>query len=864
MKPFRWLAAVSLVAASPALAQPTPQDARPVFRSGLDLVRLDVRVTDADGRPITDLRPDELSLEADGTPRPILLFQHVAAPQGSYADAAQRTIAAQVSTNQGSPRGHVYVLVFDESHILPGHEMRARAAAERFFRTHLRPGDRIALYALPGPGPQIEFTADAGRVIKQLTAIRGAGEEMGAGSSLTPVAPMRIYEAYEIARGNQKILDRVTNEVSENLLASDTLTGAGRGGGAGKLLAENSEDNKRSLLEDARAMVTRADGESRRFLLALADVVRTLRNVDGRKAVILFSEGFQIDHVAHELEEVAAAAAQSYSVIYAMDLNARTIDASDQTPRGGEQAVETLDKLQALGSLTAQTSGTLVTDASGQLDRALASIASTTEDYYLVGFAPAGDGKGDRSRYRPIHVRVTRPGARVSARTGYSLNAGATPADRRRTIDAALRAPFAQQGLHVEYTTYVLRGSETGLPRVVVSLTADLPIASTGTDGADVVYFVRDVATGKVAASGSDRMTLPAAPADGGATIGSGLYRVQFELPPGTYLMRALVREPGGLLGSADRRFQVGAMSGPDVAASDLVLGSSDVSGLPVRAAAYASDVVSGVFELYARTAAQLDGLGVTADLVPLEGGPAALSTAAELQPIQDQAGGPSRGVRIELPLMDVAPGHYLVRATVRRGRETLTERLRDISIRAGTRPAAPHVAVAFEPREVLRGDLARRLITALDARARGGALESAARAAADGRWSSIDTALPAAAPAAPDASALRGIAAFARADYPAATFALGAARDAGPRDPALSFLLGWTHAAGGDDRAAIAAWRHALVLEPTLVPPYLALADAYIRLGEPMLARQVVESGLQTLPHSPELIDRLGRLKDR
>jgi hypothetical protein len=372
---------------------------------------------------------------------------------------------------------------------------------------------------------------------------------------------------------------------------------------------------------------------------------------------------------------------------------------------------------------------------------------------------------------------------------------------------------------------------------------------------------VRDVATGKVAASGSDRMTLPAAPADGAATIGSGLYRVQFELPPGTYLMRALVREPGGLLGSADRRFQVGAMSGPDVAASDLVLGSSDVSGLPVRAAAYASDVVSGVFELYARTAAQLDGLSVTADLVPLDGGPAALSTAAELQPIQEQAGGPSRGVRIELPLIDVAAGHYLVRATVRRGRETLTERLRDISIRAGTRPAAPHVAVAFEPREVLRGDIARRLITALDARARGGALESAARAAADGRWASIDTALPA---ATPDASALRGIAAFARADYPAATIALGAARDAGPRDPALSFLLGWACAAGGDDRAAIAAWRHALVLEPTLVPPYLALADAYIRLGEPMLARQVVESGLQTLPHSPELIDRLGRLKDR
>jgi VWFA-related protein len=864
MTPLRWLAAVWIVAAPAVLAQPAPQGAKPVFRSGLDLVRLDVRVTDGDGLPITDLRPEELTLTEEGSQRPILLFQRVEAPRGTYADAAQRTISAQVSTNQGSPRGHVYVLVFDESHILPGHEQRARVAAERFLRTRLRPGDRVALYALPGPGPQIEFTADSRRVINQLIAVRGAGEEMGAGSALTPVAPMRIYEAYEIARGNQKVLDRVTNEVSENLPGSDTRTAARTTGGAGAALAADYEDNRRSLIEDARSMVARADGESRRFLLALADVVRTLRNVDGRKAVILFSEGFQIDHVTHELEEVAAAAAQSYSVIYAMDLNSRAIEATDQTPRGGEQSTETLDKLQSLGSLAAQTSGTLVTDAAAQIDRALARVAETSEDYYLVGFTPADGGKGDRSRYRPIHVSVTRPGARVSARTGYSLNPGATPADRRRTIDAALRAPFAQEGLRVEYTTYVLRGSDAGHQRVVVSLASDLPIGSSGAEPADIIYVVRDVATGKVTSSGSDHIALPAAPRDAGATTGSGLYRVQFELPPGTYLMRAVVREPGGLLGSADRRFQVGAMSGPDVTASDLVLGSSDVNGLPVRAAAYSSDVLSGVFELYGRTAAQLEGLTVTTDLVPLAGGPTAVSSAAEIQPVQEQNGGPSRGVRIDLPLADVTPGQYLVRASVRRGHETITELLRDVSIRAGARPDAPEVAIAFVPLEVLRGDVARQLMTTLEARTRGGALEAAARAAAAGRWSSVETALPAATSESADALTLRGIAAFARAEYPAAIIALRAARDNSTGEPALSFVLGWAYAAAGDDRAAISAWRNAVVTDPRLVPPYLALADAYVRLGEPMLARQVVESGLRALPGSPELLNRLGRLRDR
>src|SRR4029079_8759701 len=81
-------------------------------------------------------------------------------PAESYAETARRTSAGEVSTNQGAARGHLYVLVFDQAHISAGNEQRARLAAQEFVRTRLRPGDRVALYALPGPGPQIGFTSD--------------------------------------------------------------------------------------------------------------------------------------------------------------------------------------------------------------------------------------------------------------------------------------------------------------------------------------------------------------------------------------------------------------------------------------------------------------------------------------------------------------------------------------------------------------------------------------------------------------------------------------------------------------------------------------------------------------------------------
>jgi hypothetical protein len=94
-----------LVAALAALL-PQPQPT-PVFRSGTDLVRFDVRVTDASGRPLKDVRPDEIEIVEDGVARPILLFQHLEEPAQAYGEAALRAVSAEVSSNRAAPRGHL-------------------------------------------------------------------------------------------------------------------------------------------------------------------------------------------------------------------------------------------------------------------------------------------------------------------------------------------------------------------------------------------------------------------------------------------------------------------------------------------------------------------------------------------------------------------------------------------------------------------------------------------------------------------------------------------------------------------------------------------------------------------------------------
>ena len=91
-------------------------------------------------------------------------------------------------------------------------------------------------------------------------------------------------------------------------------------------------------------------------------------------------------------------------------------------------------------------------------------------------------------------------------------------------------------------------------------------------------------------------------------------------------------------------------------------------------------------------------------------------------------------------------------------------------------------------------------------------------------------------------------------------TLALAAAGEAVVREGALPA----DHAAGGDDRAAVSAWRAAVVADPALIPGYLAQIDAYIRLGQPDLALLVARTGQQALPSSAELRDRVLRLERR
>lgn len=853
------LAAACLTGAVPAWAQTS----QVTFKSGVDLVNVDVRVTDAAGRPITDLRQDEIQILEDGRALPVVLFQRIAEPSASYVDAAMRAVTAEVSSNDAFPRGHLYVLIFDQQHITPGNEQRARIAAEQFIRMRVRPSDRVALFAVPGPGPEIGFTADKPRAIAALDAIRGSYQR----TTQTVFGSLGLYESHRIAQGDEKLLadtlERLSNEGAGDVLGVNDTGGVGRAGVGAS--AEDPAAVRRLLIENARTVVAQSDAESRQFLQRLSDVINQFREIEGRKTVVLFSEGFFQDNLSRELEDVAAAAAQSYSVFYTFDLNRRTGDLTEAFAPNTTVASEVQARMAPLSTLAVETDGMMVIDAAARSGQALDAIADQAQDYYLVGFTPSDDARANRGKYQRMEVRVTRPGARVSARSGYAMRDPLTPVDRRRAIDSVLQAPFVQQGLKVDYTTYVLKADAPGEHRVVLSLNAALPVRSSAADKADVVFVARDTRNGRVVASGSDTIALPESAQQGG-TLGTGAWRVQFNVPAGSYVMRAVVREPGGLVGSADRRIEVRPLSGPDVVVSDLVLGSA-LGGLPVRPRAYAGDGLSGVIESYGRTAVQLEGLDVTIEMRH-EDGRAITSVPADLQAAVDQESGVGRRALFMLPLASVPPGNYLVRAIVRARGEVVAERARHVEVLAGNAPivesSEPASSIPLAPVEIVEGHLGQIYVGAIAARAATPSERAAAASASSGKWEEVDLQLRATSAGAPAfaTAALRGLSLFVREDYAGAAISLGEAMKADPASALTAFFLGWAQEGAGDSRAALSAWRSAAHLDPSLVSAHLALADGYLRISQPALAIQALKAGLSVLPASPELQTRLSQIE--
>lgn len=159
-------------------AQQPPQPQQPpTFRTGAELVRVDVTVLDRGGKPVVDLVADDFAVFEDGVAHPIQTFQLVEF-DGTHGpdDDLTLTIGPRDNRNSELARDDVRLIVvfWDEYHIRPDHQaVELKEELATFLRKMLNPTDFVAIMDPWTPMSHLYFSRDRYRLATEVRALKG-------------------------------------------------------------------------------------------------------------------------------------------------------------------------------------------------------------------------------------------------------------------------------------------------------------------------------------------------------------------------------------------------------------------------------------------------------------------------------------------------------------------------------------------------------------------------------------------------------------------------------------------------------------------------------------------------------------------
>src|SRR5437588_4398768 len=126
-----------------------PGQQPPVFKTGINFVRVDVIVSDKQGNPLSDLQEADFDVTEDGKPQKIDAFKLVKL-DGGNAEAAQapvKAIRTDYDEEAEAARDDVrlFSIFLDDYHVRRGSSMAVRGQLARFVERQLGPTDMIGL-----------------------------------------------------------------------------------------------------------------------------------------------------------------------------------------------------------------------------------------------------------------------------------------------------------------------------------------------------------------------------------------------------------------------------------------------------------------------------------------------------------------------------------------------------------------------------------------------------------------------------------------------------------------------------------------------------------------------------------------------
>ena len=405
--------------ASPGAQAPEAQKPELILPTSVEVVRLEVVVTEKRGHARAGLTREDFAVLEDGKPQPIVQFQAFARPQPApparpAPPAATEPAGTEEDEAEDLLPARYVVLAIDDVHMEFESLSRVRKALTRFLDEDLRPEDQVALVTTSGASAlSQEFTSD--RAVLQQTLSRLSAQ--GHPPQRTDIPYISEYQAELIENEDPMALDAAAQEVLQAGLVLDLTS------------AEEIARRK------ARGVLTEAVYDSRLTLETLESLCRGLSGLTGRKALFLVSDGFLTSLSARggttfDLRRIADAGTRAGVVVYALDTRglvaappgagAASLRRPGPATFGAVEAIQrrSLEATRdAMNALAADTGGFLV-ENSNNLRAGLREMLKDTETYYVLAYEPTNTKRD--GGFRRIEVRLPGvPGARVRTRSGY-------------------------------------------------------------------------------------------------------------------------------------------------------------------------------------------------------------------------------------------------------------------------------------------------------------------------------------------------------------------------------------------------------------------------------------------------------------
>jgi VWFA-related protein len=540
-------------AQEPSVVQPTP-----TFPRGVELVTVDVVVSDKAGNPVPGLTREDFTVLDEGQARPIETFDSIrltAAP-ASEAPAGPPPPRPHLATNlpAGPSNGRSYVIVFDNLHLTPLNAQRAKNAIAAFLDKGVSQGDRITLIATGG-GPWWSTTMPAGRadLIDLLKGLEGRRFPDNALERLTDYEAMRITVNHDTALA-QRVQQRwETFGVKSRQESQQAQLQREQEGRTVLGVIDPYLENRASeayLKAQSRVKVTFG---------VLERALKPLESSSDRKALLLVSEGFVFDPADSQLKAVTEAARRANAGVYFLDT--RGLETTGFYSAQFGDRIDERDLITAIADTTqdgegatvlAQDTGGFSVRNANDLTPGLLRIGRESRTYYLLGFDPPADGPRD-GRFRKITVKVRGKGLTVRARKGYYAP-NDLPATRAKEpekgdvqFQEALDSPYLASDIPLRATAYVVGETTATKARTLVAVDADVSkLAFDEKEGHptasfDLLIVVGNRLTGEVQRY-DQKVELERKPTAAGASTWYSIVR-DFDLASGGYQAKVVVRD---------------------------------------------------------------------------------------------------------------------------------------------------------------------------------------------------------------------------------------------------------------------------------------------------------------------------------